>query len=35
METALTEIFVHIMWIKWKDVFILIGNFYYYITVSI
>ena len=29
MEMALTEIFVDIMRIKWKDAFLFIGNFHY------
>ena len=32
IEMLSLEFFVHIMWIKWKDVFPLIGNFHYNIT---
>ena len=31
---ALIEIFFHIIWIKWKDAFLFIGNFHHYITVQ-
>ena len=33
MEMDIIESFVHIMWTKWKDAFLVIGNFHYSIIV--